>query len=111
MMPTSRYYDAGIALKQCAYANSICSHQQCRSSYTQPEPKQQVGDLQVSTVTRSLQKLSGEVLEKAELSQIMEFQEVLRQKLAEIEGFLKQNGITAPSLSQNHPLDTSESCN
>lgn len=61
----------------------------------------QQGVKQVSTATRSLQKLSGEILAKAETSQLIEFQEVLRQKLAEIEAVLKQNGMNATSLSQN----------
>lgn len=71
------------------------------SSHAQPETTPQKGVKQVSTVTGSLQKLSGEVLAKAEISQLMEFQEVLRQKLVEIEVVLKQNGMNAAPLPQN----------
>lgn len=81
------------------------------SSYAQLDTTLQKKVKQVSTATRSLQKLSVEMLAKAELSQLMEFQEVLRQKLAETEGILNQNGITANSLSQNQAGDTPESCN
>jgi ParB family chromosome partitioning protein len=39
-----------------------------------------------------LKKLSPEMLEQAEVDQLVELQEVLRQKLAFIEAVLKQNG-------------------
>lgn len=45
---------------------------------------------QISKATGSLQQLSNDMLAKAEPSQLLEFQEVLRQKLAEIEVVLKQ---------------------
>ena len=64
---------------------------------------------QIAKVTGNLQQLSSEMLALAEPSQLIEFQEVLRQKLAEIEGVLKPNGITAPSLPQNQAGNTSES--
>jgi len=79
--------------------------------HLQAEPIPQKSVKQVSSVTGSLQKLSGEMLAQAELSQLIEFQEVLRQKLAEIEGVLKRNGITATSFPQNQATDTPESCN
>ncbi len=81
------------------------------SEHALPQPTQQLKVKQVTKATRSLQKLSGEMLAKSEPSELIEFQEVLRQKLAEIEGVLKQNGITAPSLPQNQAGNTSESCN
>ena len=45
----------------------------------------------VSQEARRLQKLSLESLKKTDRTQLIEFQEVLRQKLAEIEFVLKQN--------------------
>lgn len=45
---------------------------------------------QVSQVTGSLQKLSSEMLATAQLNQLTQLQEVLNQKLAEIEEILKQ---------------------
>jgi ParB family chromosome partitioning protein len=45
---------------------------------------------QVLKATGSLQKLSGEMLVKAEPEKLREFQELLRQKLAEVEEVLKQ---------------------
>lgn len=61
----------------------------------------------LSIATESLQKLSGEMLASAELSQLMELQEVLRQRLTEVEGVLLQNGMNGPSLSQNQAGDMS----
>jgi ParB family chromosome partitioning protein len=45
---------------------------------------------QVLKATGSLQKLSGEMLANAEPEKLREFQELLRQKLAEVEEALKQ---------------------
>jgi ParB family chromosome partitioning protein len=56
------------------------------SSSTPPLPAAK----QVLKATGSLQKLSGEMLAKAEASKLREFQELLRQKLAEVEEVLKQ---------------------
>ena len=53
-----------------------------------PTPQKKVN--QVSIATGNLHKLSSEMLALAELSQLKEFQQVLRQKLAEIEVVLKQ---------------------
>jgi ParB family chromosome partitioning protein len=55
------------------------------SSSTPPPP----GVKQVLKVTGNLQKLSGEMLAKAEASKLRELQELLRQKLAEVEEVLK----------------------
>lgn len=71
------------------------------SAHAQPETTLLKKVKQVSTATGSLQKLSSEILAKVEPSQLIEFQEVLRQKLAEIEVVLKQNATNATSLSQN----------
>jgi len=46
---------------------------------------------QVKLAAGNLKKLSPQVLEQAEVDQLVELQEVLRQKLAEIEAVLKQN--------------------
>ncbi|GCL36008.1 parB-like partition protein [Sphaerospermopsis reniformis] len=47
----------------------------------------------VATATRSLYKVSGEALKKVEVSQLMEFQEVLRKKLAEIEEVIQEKAV------------------
>jgi len=46
---------------------------------------------QVKLATGNLKKLSPEMLEQAEVDQLVELQDVLRQKLAFIEAVLKQN--------------------
>jgi ParB family chromosome partitioning protein len=46
---------------------------------------------QVKLATGNLKKLSPELLEQAEVDQLVELQDVLRQKLAFIEAVLKQN--------------------
>lgn len=79
--------------------------------HAKPDPTPPKRVKQIAKVTGNLQQLSSEMLALAEPSQLIEFQEVLRQKLVEIEGVLKQNGITATSLPQNQAGDTSESCN
>ncbi len=79
--------------------------------HAKPNPTPPKRVKQIAKVTGNLQQLSSEMLALAEPSQLIEFQEVLRQKLAEIEGVLKQNGTTATSLPQNQPSDTPESCN
>ncbi len=56
------------------------------SSPTPPPPAAK----QVLKATGSLQRLSGEMLAKAEASQLRGFQELLRQKLVEVEEALKQ---------------------
>jgi len=61
------------------------------ASYAQTTLKTTQKVEQVSAATENLQKLSGEILVRAEHSQLIEFQEVLRQKLAEIEAVLNQN--------------------
>ncbi len=61
------------------------------ASHTQPPPQTTQKTEQISVATENLQKLSGEMLVRAEHSQLIEFQEVLRQKLAEIEAVLKEN--------------------
>ncbi len=48
---------------------------------------------QVKLATGNLKKLSPEMLEQAEVDQLVELQDVLRQKLAEIEAVLKQSAI------------------
>jgi ParB family chromosome partitioning protein len=58
--------------------------------HVQADPILQNRVKQVSIATSSLQKLSSEMLASAELSQLVEFQEILRQKLAEIEVVLEQ---------------------
>lgn len=55
-----------------------------------PEPIPQKKVKLLSIAAASLQQLSGEILTQSEPSQLLEFQEVLRQKLAEIEVALKQ---------------------
>jgi len=52
---------------------------------------------QVKLATGNLKKLSPEMLEQAEVDQLVELQEVLRQKLAEIEAVLKQSAIAKNS--------------
>ncbi|WP_258005830.1 hypothetical protein [Cylindrospermopsis raciborskii] len=47
----------------------------------------------VVTATRSLYKVSGEELKKVEMSQLMEFQEALRKKLAEIEELIQEKAV------------------
>ncbi|WP_258004741.1 hypothetical protein [Cylindrospermopsis raciborskii] len=47
----------------------------------------------VATATRSLYKVSGEALKKVEVSQLMEFQEALRKKLAEIEELIQEKAV------------------
>jgi len=54
---------------------------------TEPIPQKKVK--QVSAAARSLQQLSSEIFAQADPSQLIEFQEVLQQKLAEIEEILK----------------------
>jgi ParB family chromosome partitioning protein len=54
---------------------------------TEPIPQKKVK--QVSAAARSLQQLSSEIFAQADPSQLIEFQEVLQQKLAEIEQILK----------------------
>jgi ParB family chromosome partitioning protein len=56
------------------------------SSPTPPPPAAK----QVLKATGSLQKLSGEMLAKAEPKKLRELQELLRQKLAQVEAALKQ---------------------
>lgn len=58
--------------------------------HVQADPTSQKRVKQISKATGSLQQLSSEILAEAEPSQLLEFQEVLRQKLAEIEVVLKQ---------------------
>jgi ParB family chromosome partitioning protein len=55
-------------------------------SPTPPPPAEE----QVLKATGSLEKLSGEMLAKAEPEKLRELQEVLRQKLAQVEEALKQ---------------------
>jgi ParB family chromosome partitioning protein len=52
---------------------------------------------QVKQATGNLKKLSPEMLEQAEVDQLVELQDVLRQKLAEIEAVLKQSAIAKNS--------------
>jgi ParB family transcriptional regulator, chromosome partitioning protein len=52
---------------------------------------------QVKLAAGNLKKLSPQVLEESEVEQLVELQEVLRQKLAEIEAVLKQNAIAENS--------------
>ena len=52
---------------------------------------------QVKLAAGNLKKLSPQVLEESEVEQLVELQEVLRQKLAEIEAVLKQNAIAQNS--------------
>jgi ParB family chromosome partitioning protein len=52
---------------------------------------------QVKLATGNLKKLSPEMLEQAEVDQLVELQDVLRQKLAEIEAVLKQSAIAKNS--------------
>jgi len=59
------------------------------SSHALPQPTSPKKVKQVSIATGSLQKLSGEILARAEPSQLVELREVLHQKLAEIEEVLK----------------------
>lgn len=47
----------------------------------------------MTTATRSLYKVSGDALKKVEVSQLMEFQEVLRNKLAEIEEVIQEKAV------------------
>ncbi|MTJ50435.1 ParB/RepB/Spo0J family partition protein [Dolichospermum sp. UHCC 0259] len=47
----------------------------------------------MTTATRSLYKVSGDALKKVEVSQLMEFQEVLRKKLAEIEEVIQEKAV------------------
>ncbi|MFM7558853.1 MAG: chromosome partitioning protein ParB, partial [Cylindrospermopsis raciborskii] len=47
----------------------------------------------VATATRSLYKVSGEALKKVEVSQLIEFQEALRKKLAEIEEVIQEKAV------------------
>ncbi len=47
----------------------------------------------MTTATRSLYKVSGDALKKVEVSQLMEFQEVLRKKLAEIEEVIQKKAV------------------
>lgn len=61
----------------------IASHTQTASDL--PKKSQQI-----SVAKENLQKLSGEMLVQADSSQLLEFQEVLRQKLTEIEVILKR---------------------
>lgn len=58
--------------------------------HVQDDPTAQNRLKQISAATGNLQKFSSEILAKAEPFQIKEFQEILRQKLAEIEEVLKQ---------------------
>lgn len=58
--------------------------------HVKPEPIPQKKVKLLSIAAASLQQLSGEILTQSEPSQLLEFQEVLRQKLAEIEVALKQ---------------------
>ncbi len=47
----------------------------------------------MTKATRSLYKVSGDALKKVEVSQLMEFQEVLRKKLAEIEEVIQEKAV------------------
>lgn len=47
----------------------------------------------MTTATRSLYKVSGDALKKVEVSQLIEFQEVLRKKLAEIEEVIQEKAV------------------
>lgn len=47
----------------------------------------------MTTATRSLYKVSGDALKKVEVSQLMEFQEVLCKKLAEIEEVIQEKAV------------------
>lgn len=58
--------------------------------HVKPEPIPQKKVKLLSIAAASLQQLSGEILTQSEPSQLLEFQEVLRQKIAEIEVALKQ---------------------
>ncbi|MBW4676089.1 MAG: ParB/RepB/Spo0J family partition protein [Desmonostoc geniculatum HA4340-LM1] len=78
------------------------------ASQSQASPTPQKPRLPVATATRSLHKISGEALKKAEVSQLMEFQEALRQKLAEIELVLKQKAINATELSHHQEVEQPE---
>jgi ParB family chromosome partitioning protein len=60
------------------------------SEYTQSSAAARKKDKKVLQAAESLKEVSLEMLGQAELSQLTEFQEVLRQKLAEIEAILKQ---------------------
>ncbi len=57
--------------------------------HAKTEPILQKKVKQVSAAARSLQQLSSEIFAQADPSQLIEFQEVLQQKLAEIEEILK----------------------
>ncbi len=57
--------------------------------HAKTEPILQKKVKQVSAAARSLQQLSSEIFAQADPSQLIEFQEVLQQKLAEIEQILK----------------------
>ena len=61
------------------------------ASQVQPSSTSETKIKPVSQEARRLQKLSLESLKKTDRTQLIEFQEVLRQKLAEIEEVLKQN--------------------
>ena len=61
------------------------------ASQVQPSSTSETKIKPVSQEARRLQKLSLESLKKTDRTQLIEFQEVLRQKLAEIEFVLKQN--------------------
>ncbi|MBR8834425.1 MAG: ParB/RepB/Spo0J family partition protein [Stigonema ocellatum SAG 48.90 = DSM 106950] len=61
------------------------------ASQVQPSSTSETKIKPVSQEARRLQKLSLESLKKTDRTQLIEFQEVLRQKLAEIELVLKQN--------------------
>ncbi len=57
--------------------------------HAKTEPILQKKVKQVSAAARSLQQLSSEIFAQADPSQLIEFQEILQQKLAEIEQILK----------------------
>jgi ParB family chromosome partitioning protein len=59
------------------------------ASHVQASPEASKKVKPVAIATGNLQKLSGEVLATADRSQLVEFQAVLQQKLAEIEAVLQ----------------------
>jgi len=60
------------------------------ASHTQTPPETPKKSKQILVAKENLQKLSGKMLVQADHSQLVEFQQVLRQKLTEIEVILKQ---------------------
>ncbi|MGK7872715.1 MAG: ParB/RepB/Spo0J family partition protein [Xenococcaceae cyanobacterium] len=70
-----------------------------RAEYSQAEDTSHKKVKQIERITARLQKLNSEMLGKADLSQLTEFQSALRQKLAEIEVVLKDRVEDSPPFS------------